>query len=140
MFPAVHIIWDWYTGIVLKPELISRELCRGNSVNYSFLTSQSQAFGNNLKQIDSSPVQFGIYSGDVNQDWVIDGSDASLIDNDAFEFISGYVDTDLTGISLLTGVMHQLQTTMHLHSLASLLRENSVIRSQSGLWITCYLI
>lgn len=75
----------------------------GNSVNYSFLTSQSQAFGNNLKQIDSSPVQFGIYSGDVNQDWVIDGSDASLIDNDAFEFISGYVDTDLTGDFIVDG-------------------------------------
>lgn len=50
-----------------------------------------------MKLIDASPVRFGIYSGDVNQDWVIDGTDAGLIDNDAFNFISGFVVTDLTG-------------------------------------------
>jgi len=35
------------------------------------------------------------FSGDVNQDGVIDGTDAGLIDNDAFNFGSGYISTDL---------------------------------------------
>jgi hypothetical protein len=35
------------------------------------------------------------FTGDVNQDGTVDGSDAGLIDNDAFGFVSGYVSTDL---------------------------------------------
>ena len=38
-----------------------------------------------------------MYSGDVNQDRIIDGSDATLIDNDAELFKSGYINTDLSG-------------------------------------------
>ena len=33
----------------------------------------------------------------MNQDGTVDGSDAQSIDNDAFNFISGYVTTDVTG-------------------------------------------
>ncbi len=69
----------------------------GGILNYDFTSSIAQAYGNNMKQIDTFPLKFGIYSGDVNQDWVIDGTDTGLIDNDAFEFVSGYVGTDLTG-------------------------------------------
>lgn len=50
-----------------------------------------------MKQIDSSSLIFGIYSGDVNQDGIIVGSDLSLIDNDAFNSVSGYVVTDVNG-------------------------------------------
>jgi len=35
--------------------------------------------------------------GDVNQDGIIDGNDLSLIDNDASNFVTGYVATDLNG-------------------------------------------
>jgi hypothetical protein len=42
-------------------------------------------------------VQFAIYSGDVNQDGITDASDASSIDNDAYNFVTGYAITDLTG-------------------------------------------
>ncbi|MBK8984457.1 MAG: FG-GAP repeat protein, partial [Ignavibacteria bacterium] len=69
----------------------------GGSVGYNFSGATSQAFGNNLIQIDTSPVRFGIYSGDVNQDGTIDLADGSLIDNDAFNFESGYLPTDLNG-------------------------------------------
>jgi len=68
-----------------------------NFLSYNFSSAASQAFGNNMKQIDVSPVRFGIYSGDANQDGTIDLSDMSLIDNDAYGFVSGYVKTDLTG-------------------------------------------
>ncbi|MBS1517960.1 MAG: FG-GAP repeat protein [Bacteroidetes bacterium] len=69
----------------------------GGSVNYNFSSSSTQAFGNNMIQIDSSPQRFGIYSGDVNQDGLIDLADGSLIDNDSFNFVSGYVPTDVNG-------------------------------------------
>ena len=69
----------------------------GNSLNFDFTTSDAQAFGNNMIQVDASPSTFAIYSGDVNQDWTIDASDASDVDNDAYISLSGYVNTDVTG-------------------------------------------
>lgn len=63
-----------------------------NSMNYNFTTSATQAYGNNLSLVGT---KWTIFSGDVNQDGVVDGSDAGLIDNDAFNFVSGYVVTDL---------------------------------------------
>jgi len=69
----------------------------GGSVNYDLSSSASQAFGSNMKQADSSPVRFAIYSGDVNQDGTIDASDVSEVDNDANNSFSGYVRTDVTG-------------------------------------------
>jgi hypothetical protein len=42
-------------------------------------------------------VRFAIYGGDVNQDEVVDGSDGIIIENDAFNFVTGYVKSDLTG-------------------------------------------
>jgi phosphoribosylformimino-5-aminoimidazole carboxamide ribonucleotide (ProFAR) isomerase len=44
-----------------------------------------------------------IYSGDVNQDGTIDGTDAQLIDNDAGLFVSGYVNTDVNGDGTVDG-------------------------------------
>ena len=69
----------------------------GIPVNYNLSSSSSQAYGSNQIQVDTSPVRFGIYSGDVNQDGVIDIADGSLIDNDAFNFESGYLATDVNG-------------------------------------------
>jgi len=74
---------------------------RGGSVNYDFSNSSSQAFGNNMKQVDTSPVRFAIFSGDVNQDGVVEATDAGAIDNDASNFVSGYVNTDITGDDLV---------------------------------------
>ncbi|MDQ3021855.1 MAG: hypothetical protein M3R36_14980 [Bacteroidota bacterium] len=47
--------------------------------------------------VDNSPIKFGIYSGDVNQDGTIDITDNELIDNDAYNFASGYLRTDVNG-------------------------------------------
>jgi len=63
-------------------------------MNYDFTSAQSQAYGNNMALINSL---WCIHTGDVNQDGTIDISDASLIDNDASNFISGYVPTDING-------------------------------------------
>ncbi len=69
----------------------------GNSLNFDFTTGADQSFGNNMIQVDNSPIMFGIYSGDINQDGTIDASDVSDADNDAFSSVSGYVNTDVTG-------------------------------------------
>lgn len=52
----------------------------GYPIPYDFTTSASQAYGNNMRLKGG---KYCIYSGDVNQDGVIDGSDLSRIDNSA---------------------------------------------------------
>jgi len=69
----------------------------GSTGSYDYTTSVSLAFGNNMKQVDTLPVRFAIFSGDVNQDGIIDATDNASIDNDATNFVTGYVNTDLTG-------------------------------------------
>ena len=63
-------------------------------MQYDFTTSSSQAYGNNLLLMGT---KFTIYSGDINQDEIIDATDLSEVDNDAYNSVSGYVRTDLTG-------------------------------------------
>ena len=75
----------------------------GNSYSYNLALSAAQAYGSNMVQVDASPVTFAIYSGDVNQDGFVDGSDGSLVDNDAFNFIGGYVSTDVNGDFIVDG-------------------------------------
>jgi hypothetical protein len=66
----------------------------GAANNYNFTTAQSQAYGDNLKLVNGL---WTIYTGDPNQDCVVDASDISALDNDAFNFVSGCVNTDLNG-------------------------------------------
>ena len=70
---------------------------RGQVFNYDFTTDQTSAYGNNLKQVNSLPLTYGIYSGDVNVNGVIDLNDVILVYNDAINFTAGYVQTDLNG-------------------------------------------
>lgn len=51
----------------------------------------------NEVQVDDSPLRFAIYSSDVNQDGIVDGTDSALIDNDAANFLAGYLSTDING-------------------------------------------
>jgi hypothetical protein len=72
----------------------------GGLTYYDFTADANQAYGSNL--ILKSGM-YCIYSGDVNRDGTIDASDVSAIDNDASNFVSGYVATDLTGDSFVDG-------------------------------------
>ncbi len=65
-----------------------------NALSYNFTTAASQAFGNNLVNVGGV---WSIYGGDVNQDGNIGAVDLSLTDNDALNFVSGYVNSDVTG-------------------------------------------
>lgn len=66
-------------------------------VNYDFIASADQAFGSNQKLVDNSSVLFAIYGGDVNQDGSVDLTDLTAIDNDAINFVFGYVSSDVNG-------------------------------------------
>ncbi|MEO8447881.1 MAG: FG-GAP-like repeat-containing protein [bacterium] len=72
-----------------------------NSMTSNFTTSAALAFGNNMIQVDASPISFGIYSGDVNQDGSVDASDIILVFNAVYTFDSGYVAADITGDSFV---------------------------------------
>jgi glucose/arabinose dehydrogenase len=67
-------------------------LTRGEVLAYDFTSSASQAYGNNQIQKGS---RFCFYSGDVNKDGTIDGSDNSIIDNDVNVYATGFLVTDL---------------------------------------------
>jgi len=75
-------------------------LSKGVTVNYNLSNLIAQAFGNNIKQIDSSPVRFGIFSGDVNQDGNINLTDVISVYNNASLFLTGYKTTDVNGDNL----------------------------------------
>lgn len=66
----------------------------GGTLNYDFTSAASQAFGNNLRISGS---KYCFYSGDVNQDGIVDLGDGTLIDNDASSFAAGYIATDVNG-------------------------------------------
>ncbi|MEO8664415.1 MAG: SBBP repeat-containing protein [Ignavibacteria bacterium] len=70
-----------------------------DSLTYNFSTANSQSYGNNMKQVDSSPVRFGIYSGDADQNGFINLADIIKVSNDASNFIGGYAVTDMNGDS-----------------------------------------
>lgn len=62
--------------------------------SYNFTTTNTQAYGNNLIL---KGTKYCIYGGDADQNGVTDTGDLSFIDNDAFNFVAGYVPTDITG-------------------------------------------
>ena len=76
----------------------------GDNLSYDFTSDSTSAFGSNMKRVDWSPIKYGIYSGDVNQNGSIDGSDVGLVEYDAANFIEGYTTTDLTGNNFVDGV------------------------------------
>ena len=69
----------------------------GVNINYNMSDQITKAFGNNLKQVNSSPLRFADFSGDINQDGSIDLSDLLNIYNNAKTFLSGYKATDVNG-------------------------------------------
>lgn len=66
----------------------------GLTLNYDFTTSADKAFGDNMILKNG---KYCIYSGDINHDGIVEAGDLSSINNDASNFVSGYVVTDLSG-------------------------------------------
>jgi len=75
-------------------------LFSSGNIYYDFTAAPGMAFGSNLALIDSSPLRYGIYSGDINQEGHIDLVDVLSAYNNARTFTSGYKITDLNGDNL----------------------------------------
>jgi sugar lactone lactonase YvrE len=67
----------------------------GTQVTYDFTTSASMAYGDNMVNVGAG--KFALWSGDVNQDGVIESGDYVNMENDIFSILFGYLNTDLTG-------------------------------------------
>ncbi|MBL8008253.1 MAG: hypothetical protein JNJ56_12040 [Ignavibacteria bacterium] len=67
------------------------------ALSYDLTTAAAQAYGNNIKQVDISPVKFACYNGDVDQDQSVDASDLSDVENASTVSLSGYVRQDCNG-------------------------------------------
>ena len=81
--------WSMMGGLILS---------RGTVMSYNFTIAQTQAYGNNMILKAN---KYCVYSGDVDQDGVIDANDMSIVDNDAFMFASGYLSTDVNGDGII---------------------------------------
>lgn len=78
-------VWSKAGGITTNDSAISY---------YDFTTSASQAYGSNMVNKGN---KYCMYSGNVNQDGIIDASDMSLVENAKSIGLSGYVSTDING-------------------------------------------
>ncbi len=71
----------------------------GNVGYYDFTNAQSQAYGGNMRPKGS---RWCLYSGDINQDGVIDSQDSRITDNDAYNFVYGvYNFSDVNGDAIV---------------------------------------
>lgn len=84
----------------------SIQIWSANPINFSFLNGNltydftlnaGSAYGSNQFQVDSSPLRFAMYGGDVDQNNIVDATDAQIVDNQAINFESGYVQGDVNG-------------------------------------------
>lgn len=69
----------------------------GDPISYDFTTSKTKAYGDNMK---FKTGEYCFYSGDVNQNGLIDLTDVTLVNNNSIVFASGYLTTDVTGDNL----------------------------------------
>jgi hypothetical protein len=67
---------------------------QGGAKTYDFTTGNDMAYGNNLKNISG---HFCIFTGDINNDGLIDANDRNSIATAASIFASGYITNDLNG-------------------------------------------
>ncbi len=70
-------------------------LTDANTFSYDFTTSSSQAYYDNMTQMHDG--RWCLFSGDVDQNQFIDSNDLLIVDNDAYNMVSGDVVTDLDG-------------------------------------------
>ncbi|MBL7753365.1 MAG: hypothetical protein JNM44_02725 [Chitinophagaceae bacterium] len=72
-------------------------------VNYDFSNAASQAYGSNQTAVGSGSV-FALFTGDINQDGVVDGLDFVEWETDNLNFSAGYFGTDFNGDGVVDGL------------------------------------
>ncbi|MBM3404074.1 MAG: hypothetical protein FJY10_04200 [Bacteroidetes bacterium] len=65
------------------------------SISYDFTPLSSRAYGDNMTPVSAGTYAF--FSGDENQDGVVDTNDMGDVDNDSGAFLMGYLATDING-------------------------------------------
>ena len=72
------------------------------NTTYDFSTTATQVYGANQIEVEAGIWAF--YSGDVNQDGVVDGLDYNDWETDNNNFAAGYLSTDLNGDGIVDGL------------------------------------
>lgn len=72
-----------------------------SEANIDFMNLNDEVLGENVVKIDNSPIRFALYGGDINQDGQVDLNDVILVYNSASDFLTGYVQSDVTGNNLV---------------------------------------
>jgi hypothetical protein len=70
----------------------------GSTISYDFTTAATQAYGDNMKLMGTD---YSIWSGDVNQDGIIDSGDMNPVENASIGITFGYVPEDVNGDGLV---------------------------------------
>ena len=96
---AVHIGSNYYIAIKHRNAVetwsaASNPIPIAATMNYNFTDNQAEAYGSNLTQVGSV---WCLYSGDVNQDGIVDSGDLGVVDNDNANYATGYLVTDVNG-------------------------------------------
>lgn len=89
-----YIVVTHRNGLETWSKVGGESLSQGTTVTYDFTTASSKAYGSNLVLKGS---RWCIFSGDVNQDGIINTSDLTLIESNSFNYSFGYLAADLTG-------------------------------------------
>ncbi len=69
----------------------------GDTLSYNMTDQSAKAYGDNLVLVNSVLGRYAMFSGDVNHDGIIDITDMMDIDNDVYNYASGYKVTDVSG-------------------------------------------
>ena len=106
-FPSASFAQRYYIEIEHRNSLetwssqtVAFDFLSGN-VDYDFTLSREAAYGDNQINVDSVPLRFAIYSGDIDQEDNINLTDVLLAYNDASVFTAGYVASDVSGDNLV---------------------------------------
>ena len=70
----------------------------GGVLSYDFTTAANKAYGDNMKL---KGTKWCIYSGDINQDGVVNPIDLTTTGDDTYNFAAGYLSTDLNGDNIV---------------------------------------
>ena len=70
-------------------------LLNAAATTYNFTNASNKAYGDNMIEVE--PGVWAFYSGDISLDENIDLTDFLQYENDANNFLSGYLSTDLNG-------------------------------------------
>ena len=72
----------------------------GGTTDVDLTLHADSTFGSNAKLIDLSPVRWGIFGGDISQDFIVDLTDLVLASYNSYDYATGNLITDITGDEL----------------------------------------